>query len=850
MIRVSRVWPVALMFLAGLGLCSSPAQAQVCTQLNAGAISGLVWFDANGNGVRDASELTGGIAGVQVQLLDSAGTVLRTTTTGTGVGSILGFYAFNFLCAGTYTVRVVEPTVPAGYVPTLEGASSDPSRGSVTSPVTGTIVWDPVNERFSKWFFVDFGYKAGCAASLGDFVWEDRNRDGVQDADEPGLAGVSVQLYAGATQQATTTTNGSGAYTFAGLCPGTYSVRVTTPEGMTPSPVDGTPDISIDSDASGVLATLDAAEHDPTYDFGFYTPCTGVIGDRVWLDTNRNGVQDDGELGISNVTVELLQDGTVIRSAVTDADGLYGFGSLCPGTYGVRVKADTLPVGVTASPTGAGGDATRDSNVQPSTVVLSSYNSTDTTIDFGYNTPCSGKIGDFVWNDANRNGVQDAGELGIPNVMVSLIQDGTTLSVDTTDASGLYTFAGLCSGEYVVEVNPSTLPGSAGWLASPPNAGSNDAADSDGIEDRASVSLPSDFGQDLTIDFGYDRDADIQIVKTTNGTNNDQAPGVNVAPGSAVTWTYSVTATGSTEPIADVALIDDNGTASTTDDITPAYQSGDDGDGLLEAGEAWVYTATGTAIAGQYENWATVTGTGKYSGTPVSDKDVDHYYGKEPAKPVLKIVKTGNGPLPIGALARFTITVTNLGPGSAKNVVITDPLPAGLAWTESSICTISSATLTCNVGTLSEGQVFTVVVSATLATSAFDSRCFAKQHRDGDGCEHEKRYRGHYRGDRCEHEKTAQHRRGDYCSHDRGWWGHHAGDRCDHDRATTPVECSVVNTASVRATDVPTASSRATIGLSKTTSSHHDGDGCSHERRSWGHYSGDRCEHDTVCRWR
>jgi uncharacterized repeat protein (TIGR01451 family) len=233
----------------------------------------------------------------------------------------------------------------------------------------------------------------------------------------------------------------------------------------------------------------------------------------------------------------------------------------------------------------------------------------------------------------------------------------------------------------------------------------------------------------------------------------------------------------------------------------------------------------------------------------VHDTDVDHYYGTVPSKPVLKIVKVGNGPLAIGSQAKFTITVTNLGPGSAKDVVVTDVLPAGLAWTEQSACSIAAGALTCNVGTLTEGQVFSVVVSATLATSAFDARCFAVQHRDGDRCDHEKGGRGHRRGDRCEHEKTSQHRRGDRCAHDRGSWGHHAGDGCDHDRGTGTVECSVVNTATVTATDVPAASSTASIALAKGgSSSHHDSDGCDHERRRRGHHSGDGCDHDRSSR--
>ena len=56
----------------------------------------------------------------------------------------------------------------------------------------------------------------------------------------------------------------------------------------------------------------------------------GSIGDFVWHDFNRDGVQDPGEPGIAGVTVTLDCGGGTV-DAVTDAGGLYLFGSLPPG---------------------------------------------------------------------------------------------------------------------------------------------------------------------------------------------------------------------------------------------------------------------------------------------------------------------------------------------------------------------------------------------------------------------------------------------------------------------------------------------------------------------------------------
>src|SRR5205085_1746056 len=94
---------------------------------------------------------------------------------------------------------------------------------------------------------------ASCRkTSLGDFVWNDVNANGIQDAGELGIAGATVQLYnaTGTTVLATTTTDANGLYLFSNLTPGTYTVKFTTPGGYTPSPQDQGGNDAVDSDAS------------------------------------------------------------------------------------------------------------------------------------------------------------------------------------------------------------------------------------------------------------------------------------------------------------------------------------------------------------------------------------------------------------------------------------------------------------------------------------------------------------------------------------------------------------------------------------------------------------------------
>lgn len=119
-------------------------------------------------------------------------------------------------------------------------------------------------------------------ASIGDFVWHDLNGNGIQDAGEPGIDGVTVNLYDGAGGfVATTTTSGGGAYTFTGLTQGDYFVEFIRPAGFDFTPRDVGVDDTVDSDADEVTGrtvttTLTPDEHDPTWDAGLVElPPTG-----------------------------------------------------------------------------------------------------------------------------------------------------------------------------------------------------------------------------------------------------------------------------------------------------------------------------------------------------------------------------------------------------------------------------------------------------------------------------------------------------------------------------------------------------------------------------------------------
>lgn len=463
-----------------------------------GSIGDFVWQDNNGNGVQDPGEP--GIDGVTVRLKDSGGNVLDTKVTATN-GPLSGYYLFQNVPAGTYTVEVDPTTLPAGFAPTATGAGT-PATDNNGSPATVVL---PAGASDVT---IDFGYVPPCTGVIGDFVWNDVNRNGIQEPGEAGIPGVRLFLRRGSDPVRQAMTNASGAYEFTGVCAGAYTVEVdatTLPPNFVAT-MPGAPGSTPANDSNGSPANVVQNSYnsvDRTIDFGYYSACSASIGDFLWHDANRNGIQDAGETGLNGITVQLRNNSGAVVASTTSAanngsNGYYQFTGLCAGTYTVEYVVGTVPAGFQPTITGAGTAAT-DSNASPSTVVLATNSSSDQTVDFGFQVPCTGKIGDFVWEDLNRNGVQDNLEPGIAGVTVNLRKpsDNSLLATTTTNGSGLYEFAGRCAGDYKVEAVPPT-----GYALSPAGAGT---ASTDSNPNPAAVTLPADNAVDTTIDFGFYR---------------------------------------------------------------------------------------------------------------------------------------------------------------------------------------------------------------------------------------------------------------------------------------------------------------------------------------------------------
>ncbi|MCA9123729.1 MAG: carboxypeptidase regulatory-like domain-containing protein [Planctomycetales bacterium] len=199
---------------------------------------------------------------------------------------------------------------------------------------------------------------------------------------------------------------------------------------------------------------------------------TASVGDRVWLDIDADGLQDAGEHGIANITVELFQsDGTAIGSDMTDAAGYYRFDDL--NTTLQYYLVFTSPAGYRFSPQNQSLDNSRDSDVDPETGQTDSFSVTPgehVGWDAGLYEP--GEIRGTLWYDANQDGNQDNIEPVLPGwtVFIDLNENGFLDEGEPSvvaDESGAYQFAGLDPGAYSLrEIMPSTwdqvYPGAIG----------------------------------------------------------------------------------------------------------------------------------------------------------------------------------------------------------------------------------------------------------------------------------------------------------------------------------------------------------------------------------------------------
>ncbi len=272
--------------------------------------AGAVFNDLNGNGVRETGEP--GMAGVTVQLRNSVG--LTTSTTSDASGN----FSFTGLAAGPY---VLSEVVPAGFVQTAP-------------PPPGTFVVTLAPGQNATGFL--FGnHAAAVAGSISGTKFNDVNGNGVRDAGEAGLAGVTIQLTPSTGPALTTTTDASGNFSFSNLAAGTYVLSEVVPTGFVqtapPSPGTFTVNLAAGQSATGFL-------------FGNQqlVAGTGSISGTKFLDLDANGVVNGFDHGIGGIVIVLTDSSGHTQQTTTANDGTFSFKNLAPGTY---VLSEVIPPG-------------------------------------------------------------------------------------------------------------------------------------------------------------------------------------------------------------------------------------------------------------------------------------------------------------------------------------------------------------------------------------------------------------------------------------------------------------------------------------------------------------------------
>ena len=472
-------------------------------------VGDFVFVDVNYDGLQDGDDMP--LEGVTVTLYNCADdTPVTTDSEGSAITATMtsatGEYLFDNLSPGDYYVVFDVTTATDGngadYITTKEDESTDRGIDSDVNATTGRSDKTGFLESGEEDKTLDAGFF--LPVSVGNIAFVDTNNDGLQDFDglngddDLSLEGVTVTLYNCASDTPVTTdangdpvvaltTGTDGEYLFDDLFPGDYYVifDVTTATNgsqyiLTTENEGGDTEVDSDIDANGKsdkTGFLSSGEEDLSLDAGYFLPIT--VGDETFVDVNGDGLQDANDEPLEGVTVTLYDcttntpvaadaNGDAVIAQITNAAGEYLFEDLNPGDYYVIFDVTTAANGADYVTTyeNEGGDTGVDSDVNTTTgqsdkTGFLSSGGEDLTLDAGYYLPA--KLGNFVWQDYNDNGIQDAGELGISSVDVTISgmtgngTDITTvvpMATIATGSNGEYCFTNLPPGEYELTFTP------------------------------------------------------------------------------------------------------------------------------------------------------------------------------------------------------------------------------------------------------------------------------------------------------------------------------------------------------------------------------------------------------------
>lgn len=412
------------------------------------SLSGYVHLtDRDGNCDDEGGSTAIPLANVLIELRDSQGNLLQTALTDDN-----GYYEFKNLRPGNYTI--IEKT-PDGL---LDG---DDHVGTINSAHVGNL---SANDTVSQITLgagqngVHYDFCEHEPGRLSGYVYYDRDNDGLFDIDETPIPGAVIKLFGSNGQLiGTTTTDDSGYYEFTGLVKDLYTVIEEQPAGYrdgkdTPGTIGGQTVGTADNPGDRIRQ-IDLRWGDSGVDYNFGEILPASISGKVFVDRNDDCIQQNNEESLAGVKIELLNEqGIVVQTTFTDADGKYEFKDLLAGKYSVR---ETQPGGYLQGGTIAGSkggntsvqDLISQINIDPG----------DALIEYNFCEQLPVSIEGMVYVDTIHNCVYDPGEVKLAGVKIRLFDgNGNEIGSTLTDANGHYKFSNLRAGTYtVVEMQPA-----------------------------------------------------------------------------------------------------------------------------------------------------------------------------------------------------------------------------------------------------------------------------------------------------------------------------------------------------------------------------------------------------------
>ncbi len=289
----------------------------------AGQIKGICFLDANYNGLYDEGEAP--MKGVKVTAIkQSKDSEIAVTYSGED-----GTYVLTGLRGNTYKMRAVLPQDGSDFTRT------------VNDPLGNHFAARPGRrENFWKDFILadaqqrEMNVGVIYPATMTGKVYLDNDFSGTLNGKEKIVSGYLVKLLdMNGNTVATDKTSVKGKYELVDVPPGDYTLSVTALKDYAFTKYGDGNVILNRTNGEGYSETihLDLGENRDGMDIGMIQP--GVISGSVFADRNDNGIRDNGENGLTGVTVRLMgEEGEAFRAEIGE-DGNYLFDAVMPGTY-------------------------------------------------------------------------------------------------------------------------------------------------------------------------------------------------------------------------------------------------------------------------------------------------------------------------------------------------------------------------------------------------------------------------------------------------------------------------------------------------------------------------------------